>query len=233
MATIWTLSSTKGGCGKTTLAALLASEAVRNGAQVTLIDTDPNQPLVAWAAKGNLPPELEVIGDTDKAGHNLTKIIGEKRKSSRFIIIDTEGTENLRSGVAMQVADLVIIPAKWSELDTNQALKVESFLSVAQSTLGRIIPSVIVPSQVETAFETRNTRLLRAELESRGTQWINPPVLNKDVFRVIFTQGRLLQDLVDVSNTRALQTARDNVQAVARAIARASLLTGNTKGKTP
>ena len=223
MATIWTLSSTKGGCGKTTLAALLAGEAVRKGAEVTLVDTDPNQPLVAWAAKGNLPDQLQVIGDTDKSGHNLTQLISELRQSSRFIIIDTEGTDNLRSGVAMQIADLVIIPAKWSELDTNQALKVENFLKVAEASLGRTIPSVIVPSQVETTFETRNTRILRAELEARGTQWIDPPVLSKDVFRAIFTQGRLLQDVETTSTSRSLETARDNVQAVARAIAQASL----------
>ena len=48
-------------------------------------------------------------------------------------------------------------------------------------------------------------------------------MLSKDVFRAIFTQGRLLQDVETTSTSRSLEAARDNVQAVARAIAQASL----------
>lgn len=229
MATIWTLSSTKGGCGKTTLAALLAGEIIRNGPSVTLIDTDPNQPLIKWAEKGNLPPELSIMSDTDPSGRSLNKTIEQLRSSSSFVIIDTEGSENVRSGLAMQRADLVIIPAKWSELDKNEALKVGSFLEVAQSTLGRRIPSVLVPSQVETTFETLNTRIIRAELESSGTRWIDPPVLNKDAYRAIFTQGRLLQDLHHTGKSDSLLRARDNVEAVSRAIANAGIEMSQTK----
>lgn len=223
MAAIWSLSSTKGGCGKTTLAALLASEIIRNGAPVTLIDTDPNHPLVTWAEKGNLPDSLTILEDNDPSGRTLSKTLDELKDARSFVIIDTEGSENIRSGLAMQRADLVIVPAKWSELDTNEAFKVEGFLDMARAASGRHIPSVLVPSQVETTFETLTTRLIRAEVEARGARWIDPPVLNKDAYRAIFTHGKLLQDLETPTRPEPLMRARDNAQAVARAIANAGI----------
>ena len=134
MATIWTLASTKGGCGKTTLAMILASEIIRNGASVTLIDTDPNQPLSKIAQMGNLPDTLEVVSDTDSSGTALVQFIEAQKERPGFVIIDTEGTENIRAGLAMQMADLVIIPSKWSGLDKDEALKVVHHLKVAQNS---------------------------------------------------------------------------------------------------
>ena len=222
MATIWTLASTKGGCGKTTLAMILASEIIRNGASVTLIDTDPNQPLSKIAQMGNLPDTLEVVSDTDSSGTALVQFIEAQKERPGFVIIDTEGTENIRAGLAMQMADLVIIPSKWSGLDKDEALKVVHHLKVAQTATGRAIDAVIVPSQVETTFETANTRQVRAELETSGIRVIDPPVLNKDAYRAMFSQGCLLHDTQVSPKSKSLLSARANAEAVARTIAFAS-----------
>ena len=44
-----TLSSPKGGAGKTTAATILATELAERGAAVTIIDADPNKNVVDWS----------------------------------------------------------------------------------------------------------------------------------------------------------------------------------------
>src|SRR5476651_1013580 len=53
--------SPKGGVGKTTTALVLALQLVARGAQVTLIDADPNQPVRDWAEGGNAPEGLTIV----------------------------------------------------------------------------------------------------------------------------------------------------------------------------
>ena len=43
------MASPKGGVGKSTCAVLLASEFARMGADVTVLDCDPNKSLTRWA----------------------------------------------------------------------------------------------------------------------------------------------------------------------------------------
>ena len=55
-------ASSKGGAGKSTSAVLLATELAMRGASVTIIDADPNQPVMRWSKKPGKPKTLTVIG---------------------------------------------------------------------------------------------------------------------------------------------------------------------------
>ena len=46
------MASPKGGVGKSTVSVLLATGFARLGAEVTIIDTDPNRSLSRWASHG-------------------------------------------------------------------------------------------------------------------------------------------------------------------------------------
>ena len=46
------MASPKGGVGKSTCAVLLASEFARMGADVTVLDCDPNKSLTRWSSHG-------------------------------------------------------------------------------------------------------------------------------------------------------------------------------------
>ena len=54
-------ASSKGGAGKSTSAVLLATELAQRGASVTIIDADPNQPVLRWSKKPGKPETLTVI----------------------------------------------------------------------------------------------------------------------------------------------------------------------------
>ena len=48
-------ASSKGGAGKSTSAVLLATELAQHGTTVTIIDADPNQPVLRWSKKTGKP----------------------------------------------------------------------------------------------------------------------------------------------------------------------------------
>eukprot|EP00521_Asterionellopsis_glacialis_P020911 CAMPEP_0195336786 /NCGR_PEP_ID=MMETSP0708-20121125/16465_1 /TAXON_ID=33640 /ORGANISM="Asterionellopsis glacialis, Strain CCMP134" /LENGTH=68 /DNA_ID=CAMNT_0040407571 /DNA_START=222 /DNA_END=424 /DNA_ORIENTATION=- len=60
------MASPKGGVGKSTCAVLLASEFARMGADVTVLDCDPNKSLTRWASHG-APSGVTLKGDVGRS----------------------------------------------------------------------------------------------------------------------------------------------------------------------
>src|SRR6516164_5239514 len=60
MATI-SFASSKGGAGKSTSAVLLATDLAQHDTTVTIIDADPNQPVLRWSKKPGKPQNLTVL----------------------------------------------------------------------------------------------------------------------------------------------------------------------------
>ena len=58
---ILTLANSKGGGGKTTIAACLAAELTRCGKQVVLFDSDPKQSISVWQANDQKLKELGFV----------------------------------------------------------------------------------------------------------------------------------------------------------------------------
>jgi chromosome partitioning protein len=87
------IASSKGGSGKSTTAALLASALVEHGASVTVIDADPNHPLSSWAKSVGKHPLLTVKSDVKE--ETITDTIEEEAAKAAFVIVDLEGTASL------------------------------------------------------------------------------------------------------------------------------------------
>ena len=102
---IVTIASTKGGAGKTTLAAHLAVEAERTGAgPVAVVDTDPQGSLAAWwnGRKASTPVFASVeIG----------------RLAAHLATLERHNVELVMIEAAVSVADVVVIPARPSPHD--------------------------------------------------------------------------------------------------------------------
>src|ERR671921_2184444 len=101
-------ASSKGGAGKSTSAVLLATQLAERGAEVTLIDADPNRHLAVWASKPGRPLNIMVVADVTEQA-----VIGQIDRAARqtaFVIVDLEGTASRMVVYAMRRADLVVIP---------------------------------------------------------------------------------------------------------------------------
>jgi cellulose biosynthesis protein BcsQ len=196
------------------------SEIARLGEAVTIIDTDSNAPFVRFAEIGNLPPNVTVIEDKDTTGKDLAKTVKSLREESGFVLVDTEGSENMRTGIAVQLADLAIIPCQWSKLDEVEALKLLEFVEVVNEGREKQVPAIVVPTNVDAAIATNLSKRIKANIQQSGGQIVDPPLLRKEIFKLMFEQGRLLHDTDYEAKPSSLEAARENAESVCLAIAR-------------
>jgi chromosome partitioning protein len=113
------LAGTKGGVGKTTLAAALAVEASRKKKRVAIIDLDGQQSLARW----------HELRETHHAGNTIVLIpVGKHpdvdidaavKAGYDWLIIDALPGSVARTELAVQVADLVVVPVRPSPIDVE------------------------------------------------------------------------------------------------------------------
>jgi chromosome partitioning protein len=109
------VAASKGGVGKTTVAAALAVEARRRGKRAVLVDVDPVRSLTLWHGERKQDGPALVKGDRyiDRTLERL------KREKWDLAIIDTPpGIVSIIEPV-IAGADLVLVPVRASPLDVN------------------------------------------------------------------------------------------------------------------
>jgi len=104
----------KGGVGKTTLAVHVAAALARSGAQVLLIDADPQGSALDWAACRTADPLFPVIGFPKPKLH---KEIPAHIPHYEYILIDGPPRVNELARSAIMAADQVVIPVQPSPYD--------------------------------------------------------------------------------------------------------------------
>ena len=146
--------SPKGGAGKTTAALALALGLVERNQRVALIDSDPNKPLVRWAALPNRSEAISVhpaptVPDIRDAAREA------QRRSPEWILLDTEGTERGAVVLAALRFDLVLTPLAGSQLDLCEAIKAAEMVQAFGRRAARPIPHRALLTRVPAASSRR------------------------------------------------------------------------------
>ena len=132
----------KGGAGKSTTTLILAQTLARLGATVSVIDADPNRPILDWRG-GASTLSLSVIGDVTES--TIIRTIREERGRHQFIFVDLEGTASRLVSRAITQADLVLIPLQASGVDARQASRAVALIHEEEEALeGRHIPFRVI-----------------------------------------------------------------------------------------
>lgn len=107
---ILTIANRKGGAGKSTCAAHLALEAVKNNLKTILVDLDPQKTLETWwnLRQEENPYLLDEI-DPENIEDFVTKL---NRSDFDLCIIDTPGDTSINTSAGIKAADIVLTPTK-------------------------------------------------------------------------------------------------------------------------
>jgi chromosome partitioning protein len=205
-------ASPKGGVGKSTSAVVLASELAQTGAEVTIIDADPNRPVSKWGSLDGKPANLTVVSDVTEA----TVIDEIETWSARvpFVVVDLEGTASMTVAYAISRADLVIIPVQGSQLDAAEAAKAIRLIRQQERAFARRIPYAVLFTRTSAVIRPRLLAHIRQELSAADVPILSVQMHEREAFRAIFSFGGTIQGL-QPSQVSNLTAAVSNARALA------------------
>src|SRR5271166_1188506 len=114
-----TVAQRKGGAGKTTLAAQLATAWQHKGLRVALLDIDPQGSLAGWVDLRRERLGAEAIGFEFAAlpGWRAAQWIEDRARAADLVVIDGPPHADTEAQIAVRAAGLVLVPIQPSPLD--------------------------------------------------------------------------------------------------------------------
>ena len=206
------VANPKGGAGKSTTALVLAQTLARMGASVTLVDADPNRPIVDWRS-GASAVALNVIGDVTEG--SIIRVIREHRAKHQFVFVDLEGTASRLVSRAITQADLVLIPLQASGVDARQASRAVELIREEEEALGgREIPFRVLLTRTNPAISTRIEKEIVGALANAGLPLLRTHLNERQAFKAMFVRRLALSEL-DPGQVNGLPEALRNADRLA------------------
>jgi chromosome partitioning protein len=202
----------KGGAGKSTTTLVLAQTLAHLGATVTVIDADPNRPIVDWRGGASALP-LKVIGDSTES--SIIRVIRDERAHQQFVFVDLEGTASRLVSRAITQADLVLIPLQASGVDARQASRAVALIHEEEEALGdRRIPFRIVLTRTSPIIATRIEREIIVALDNAALPIMRTKLHERQAYKAIFVRRLGLHEL-DPAQINGLPEAMKNADDLA------------------
>ena len=204
MAFVVAVASRKGGAGKSTVAANLATALREAGEDVVLLDTDPQGTLARWAeARPGSAPRLDFEAPSGWRG---PQSVDRRRQRPGFVVLDTPPHADTDSRLAIRAADLVLIPLQPSLPDL---WAIDATLATAAAERR---PVVLLLNRVPSQGKLRDE--VAAALAARKLPVLPAPLGNRTAYASAF--GRGLGVVEDSPRSQAAAEARALAAAVRR-----------------
>ncbi|WP_304622057.1 ParA family partition ATPase [Roseomonas cutis] len=204
MAFVVAVASRKGGAGKSTVAANLATALREAGESVALIDTDPQGTLARWAeARPQAAPTLDFEAPSGWRG---PQSVDRRRRQPGFVILDTPPHSDTDSKLAIRAADLVLIPLQPSLPDL---WAIDATLATAAAERR---PVALLLNRVPSQGRLRDE--VSAALAGRNLPVLPAPLGNRTAYASAF--GRGLGVVEDAPRSQAAVEARALAEAILR-----------------
>ena len=215
------VASPKGGAGKSTASVILATELAHAGAEIVILNCDPNRSITIWASRAPLPQRIAVR--TDVGESEIVRTIKAQDADGRIVIVDLEGVASRLVSRAISQADLVLTPMRATTLDATIGVRALALVEEEQEALGRSIRHAIVFTMTR-AIRSKQHTAIEASLKEQSVDVVMPPLMERAAFSALFEFGGDLRTMPPQGN---MQAATDNAASFARAIY--DRLAGNAK----
>lgn len=207
MAFVIAVAQRKGGAGKSTLAANLATALAGRGARVALLDTDPQKSLARWhAERAGAMAQAAALAFEDPSGWRVPAALDRLRKSHDFVVVDTPPHDDTDARLAIRGADLALVPLQPSHAD----------LWASEATLGMAraekTPVQMVLTRVPATGKLKDE--IAAALAEKGLPVLGATLGNRSAFPAAFARG------LGVTEAAPRSIAAEEARILADSIAR-------------
>jgi chromosome partitioning protein len=207
-----TVASPKGGAGKSTASVILATELAYAGADVVILDCDPNRSITIWSSRAPLPSHITVKADIGES--QIVRTIKQQDADGRIVIVDLEGVASRLVSRAISQADLVLTPMRATTLDATIGIRSLALVQEEEEALGRPIRHAIVFTMTR-AIKSKQHSAIEVSLREQGVDIINPPLMERAAFSALFEFGGNLRTMPAQGNMDpAVENAAQFAQAV-------------------
>jgi chromosome partitioning protein len=207
-----TVASPKGGAGKSTASVILGTELAHAGAEITILDCDPNRSITIWADRAPLPPRITVRSDVGES--EIVRTIKQQDADGRIVIVDLEGVASRLVSRAISQADLVLTPMRATTLDATIGVRALALINEEEEALGRPIRHAVVFTMTR-AIKSKQHTAIEASLKGQGVDIINPPLMERAAFSALFEFGG---DIRTLPTQGRMEPAVENASAFAQAV---------------
>jgi chromosome partitioning protein len=207
-----TIASPKGGAGKSTAAVILGTELAHVGAEITILDCDPNRSITIWADRRPLPKRMAVKSGVGEA--EIIRTIKQYDADGRIVIVDLEGVASRLVSRAISQADLVLTPMRATTLDATIGVRALALIAEEEEALDRSIRHAVVFTMTR-AIKSKQHTSIEASLKGQGVDVITPPLMERAAFSALFEFGG---DLRTLPAQGQMEHAAENAAAFAKAV---------------
>ncbi len=200
------VANPKGGAGKSTTTLVLATTLAEQGATVTVLDCDPNRPLVSWR-RGASRSAVEIVGDTTES--DILTQLDAYRTRSQFVLVDLEGTASRLTSRALSRAQLVLIPIQASAVDAEQAARAIQLVKEEEQSFSREIPFRIAFTRTSPQIASRLEKAIISELNESHVPTFKTHLNERAAFKAMFFYRLALHEL-NATEVNGIPQALDN-----------------------
>ena len=193
MALVLTVGTTKGGSGKTTLCALLASVFAVKGFSVHILDADPQATAIQWYARSlDAGRKLENIAvDIVRGAEDLAPALSASADAD-VVLIDVPGAIDEILNIAAAHSEMVLIPARASGADLPEVVRLLARLDAMFGDKKPFVSRCVLNGISGIAKNTAAFKVAMAYVDEHSVPLMKTIVVERPVLQLMIMDGGAL-----------------------------------------